>query len=91
VWVLPQPASAGEDRPYLVHSWPGICGRTGPEKFNAKDPRREIGGPLREASPMDEACAALVEAGLIRPRPERGGHNPGRMAKNYQVNPAVLP
>ncbi len=57
--------------------------------FNAKRLRREIGGPLREATSMDQACAALVEAGLICARPERQGGNPGRAAKNYDVNPAM--
>jgi hypothetical protein len=59
-------------------------------KFNAKNMRRDIGGPLREASAMDAACAALVEAGVIRPWPERSGSTPGRAAKNYEVNPVVL-
>ncbi len=59
------------------------------KKFNAKTLRRDIGGALREAKPMEDACSALVEAGLIRARPERAGSTPGRSAKNYDVNPAL--
>jgi hypothetical protein len=42
-------------------------------EFNARTLRREIGGSLREAKGMDEACAVLVEAGLIRERFSRAG------------------
>jgi hypothetical protein len=59
-------------------------------RFNARDLRREIGGTLREPAPMDAACTARVEAGLIRPRFERAGQTSGKPAKNYEVNPAVL-
>ncbi len=58
--------------------------------FNAKLLTRDIGSALREATPMDGACAALVEAGLIRVRSEQAGSTPGRPAKNYDVNPVVL-
>lgn len=57
-------------------------------RFNARDQRREIGGCLREAASMQAACAALTEAGLIRPlslRPD----TVGRPAKRYEVNPAL--
>jgi hypothetical protein len=60
------------------------------KEFNARNLRREIGGTLRDPTPMDVACTALVEAGLIRPRFERAGHTSGKPAKNYEVNPAVL-
>ena len=43
------------------------------EKFNAREARRQIAGKLRAAAEMERACAALVEAGLIRPRPSRAG------------------
>jgi hypothetical protein len=58
--------------------------------FNAKTLRRDIGSTLREAAAMDAACNILVDAGLIRARPERAGSTSGRQAKNYEVNPAVL-
>ena len=57
--------------------------------FNAKTLRRDIGGTVREAAAMDAACTILVDAGLIRARPERAGSTSGRQAKNYVVNPAV--
>jgi hypothetical protein len=57
-------------------------------KFNARDVRRKIGGELREAKHMDEACETLSEAGLIRFL--LGGEAFGRRAKNYEVNPAIL-
>jgi hypothetical protein len=59
------------------------------KEFNAKKMRREIGGNLREAAPMEAACNALVDAGLIRARFERAGSTPGRPAKNFEVNPVV--
>ncbi|WP_407529061.1 hypothetical protein [Methylobacterium oryzisoli] len=63
--------------------------QTGRTEFNARDLRREIGGMLREAEHMDIACAGLVEAGLIRPRPTRLGGTKGRQTKHYEVNPVV--
>jgi hypothetical protein len=57
--------------------------------FNARLVRRTIGGALRDGQAMDAACAALVEAGLIRHVvvPNAGA---GRKPKDYQVNPALL-
>jgi hypothetical protein len=63
--------------------------RSGMSEFNAKSLRREIGGALRESAAMAAACEALCEAGLIRGRSEKVT-GPGRSAKNYIVNPAVL-
>jgi hypothetical protein len=63
--------------------------RSGRGEFNAKTLRREIGGALRESAAMAAACEALCEAGLIRSRSEKVA-GPGRPAKNYIVNPAVL-
>jgi hypothetical protein len=57
--------------------------------FNARTMRREMGGPVREASAMSAACAELVDAGLIRPRPSRAGERGGRPTSDYDVNPAV--
>ena len=53
--------------------------------FNARDLRREIGGPVRNPLDMDAACVALEETGLIRPI----GKGHGRPRKDYEVNPAV--
>ena len=64
--------------------------RTGLVEFTARDLRREIGGVLREAEHMDEACEGLVEAGLIRPRFVRAGGTKGKPAKRYEVNPLVF-
>ena len=56
-------------------------------EFNARMVRRQLGGSLHEARAMDGACAVLVEAGLIRPRPTPSG--PGRNPKDFDVNPLV--
>lgn len=56
-------------------------------RFNARDLRREMGGIVRKAADMDQACDALTEAGLIRLM-NAGGI--GRQPKNYEVNPIVL-
>ena len=57
--------------------------------FNAREARHKIAGKLRGATEMSRACAALVEAGLIRPLPSRSGDSKGRMRIDYEVNPAV--
>jgi hypothetical protein len=62
----------------------------GLREFNARDLRREIGGSIRAAADMDEACAGLVEANIIKPKFTRAGPNPGRSAKRFDVNPAAL-
>ena len=58
-------------------------------EFNARTLRREVGGLLRESAAMDEACAVLVEASLIRLKTGRPGQS-GRPAKVYDVNPLLL-
>jgi hypothetical protein len=63
--------------------------RNGLATFNARNVRRELGGALREAKAMDEACAVLVEAGLIRPEGKQA-LGAGRKPKNYEVNPCVF-
>jgi hypothetical protein len=63
--------------------------RNGLKTFNARNVRRELGGALREAKAMDEACAVLVEAGLIRPEGKQA-LGAGRKPKNYEVNPCVF-
>jgi hypothetical protein len=64
--------------------------RTGRSEFNARDLRREIGGPVRQAKAMTAVCSLLEEAGLIRPRFQRDGSKAGRLARDFEVNPAVL-
>jgi hypothetical protein len=58
-------------------------------EFNARALQRVIGGPLRDADAVKAACAALIEAGLIREQFSRSGATPGKKAHNYEVNPAV--
>jgi hypothetical protein len=57
------------------------------DRFNARELRRKLGGPLREAQAVDAACAVLEEAGLIRPVIQGGGHRP---RKDFHVNPRVF-
>ena len=58
--------------------------------FNARQLRRALGGPLRDADVIKRACAELVEAGLIRPASgARPGPSGGRPSSDYEVNPAV--
>jgi hypothetical protein len=57
-------------------------------EFNARDLRRQVGGVLRDAQPMDKACNVLVEAGLIRPR--KPPSDSRRRLKNYEVNPIIF-
>jgi hypothetical protein len=59
------------------------------DRFNARESRRRIGGAVRDAKAMDQACEVLVEAGAIMPDPTRTGNTLGRTAKDYRVNPAV--
>ena len=55
-------------------------------RFNARDLRREMGGIVRKADDMDQACDVLSEAGLIR---QLGGGGSGRQPKNFEVNSIV--
>jgi hypothetical protein len=57
-------------------------------EFNARDMRRHVGGKLRESASMHAACAALTEAGLIRPHAARNSGG-GRPAQRFEVNPAL--
>jgi hypothetical protein len=56
--------------------------------FNARDVGRTIGGDLRKAEAMNEACSTLEEAGLIRSKVKSSGR-PGRKPSNYEVNPRL--
>jgi hypothetical protein len=63
-----------------------------PKEFNARMVLRKHRGQLlgiRGSKDMDGACAALVDAGWLRPAGSREGHTRGRTAKNFEVNPAV--
>lgn len=59
-------------------------------RFNAREARRRIGGVLREPAHMNDACATLERAGLIRAAFSRVGHSKGQQRKDYEVNPAVF-
>jgi hypothetical protein len=64
-----------------------------PEQFNARTALRRHRTRLRgitESKDMDEACAALVDAGWLRPAGTRAGGTEGRRTKDFEVNPAVL-
>jgi hypothetical protein len=61
-----------------------------PERFNARETRRQIGGSLRDSKPMSQACEVLVQAGWIRPVTARSGTGGGRTPSDYEVNPALL-
>jgi len=66
---------------------------TKPEQFNARTALRKHRGRLptiRESKDMDEACAALLDAGWLRPAGTREGDTKGRTTKDFEVNPAVL-
>jgi hypothetical protein len=61
--------------------------------FNARTALRQHRSSLpgiRDTKDMDEACAALVEAGWIRAAGTREGDTKGRRSKDFEVNPAVL-
>ena len=57
--------------------------------FNARTLRREIGGLLREADAMKQACEALEQAGLVRRHPGRDARANGRPSLDYQVHARV--
>lgn len=54
--------------------------------FNARMLGRELG---IQAAEMDAACEELQGHGIVRSAPSRQGGQPGRKAKNYEVNPAL--
>ena len=61
--------------------------------FNARRLRRgEYGqaGALGNAKVMDEACRALMEAGLIRHVGFRNHSHKGRAPTDYETNPILL-
>ncbi len=64
--------------------------KMGADIFNAKATRRQIGGTLREAKDMDEACKLLESNGLIRLEPTAHATHRGRQPINYEVNPLVF-
>lgn len=63
--------------------------RNGLVSFNARTTRHELGGLVRDADDMAEACAVLVDGNLIRPAFKRAGETKGRPAKLFDVNPVV--
>ncbi|WP_336487416.1 DUF3987 domain-containing protein [Methylobacterium nigriterrae] len=62
----------------------------GEQVFNARDLRREVGGLLRQAANMREACSELADACLIRLTPSGKEPPRGRPALTYEVNPVLL-
>jgi hypothetical protein len=64
--------------------------RTKPKRFNARETRRSIRGPLHDSKAMQQACAVLTEACWIRPAGRSSGSSVGRLPTNYEVNPALL-
>lgn len=58
------------------------------KSFNASKLRYKLGGPLREASAMDAACAELEDAGLIQA--VDAVRKRGRPSKDYIVNPRLF-
>lgn len=64
--------------------------KTGAQRINARDVRRNSGIATLKATPeMDAATEALVEANWLRPAPARASDTPGRTSKDFLVNPAV--
>ncbi|GEO18686.1 DUF3987 domain-containing protein [Microvirga aerophila] len=61
-----------------------------PERFNARKVRRQIGGLLREAKHMAQACEVLVQAEWIRPVAVSSASSGGRAPSDYEVNPSLL-
>lgn len=62
-------------------------------EFNARDVRRGSLGPvgtLSNSEAMDDACAVLEAAFLIRKNGVRAGNTKGRAPGSYEVNPALL-
>jgi putative DNA primase/helicase len=58
--------------------------------INARDLKRTVKLPgMREAEPLNEAIALLVEAHWLRPDGARAGATAGRKSADYTVNPLV--
>ena len=74
-------------RAMLLARW---IDETKPARFNARETRRSMGGPLRDPKHMEQACEALAQAGWIRPAGVRSGLRAGRTSSDYEVNPALL-
>lgn len=65
--------------------------RSGLERFNARKLRREARLPgLKEAQPMSDALACLVDADVVQEAGTRAGGTPGRQSADYIVNPAIF-
>ena len=61
-----------------------------PERINLRQVRRTAGlAGLREAGPIAKAAGELVNAGWLRPAPERAGTTPGRAKGDFLVNPKI--
>ena len=62
-------------------------------KVNARDlkraPYKQHLPAMREAEPLNEALAFLVDADWLKPVGARAGETPGRQSSDYAINPAV--
>ena len=62
-------------------------------RVNARDlkrtPYKQHLASMREAEPLNEALAFLVDADWLKPIGARAGETPGRHSSDYAVNPAV--
>lgn len=64
--------------------------KTKAQRINLRDVRRGSGiATLKIAADVEAATEALVEAGWLRGVGERAGDTPGKMRKDYLVNPMV--
>ena len=63
---------------------------TMPARLNARKTRRQIGGLLRDAKPMTQACEILTQAGWIRPVAAPPNSSGGRTPSDYEVNPRLF-
>jgi len=65
--------------------------REQPEIINPRRLRREVRLPgLRDASKVNLAIDALVDAGWLRPAPNRDGGHSGRQRADFIVNPKAV-
>ena len=59
-------------------------------RINARDIRRTANLPgLKDAQPISDAIAALIEADWLREAGKRAGDTAGRKTSDYVVNPAI--
>jgi hypothetical protein len=65
--------------------------RAGLSRVNARELKRGAKLPgMREAAPLNDAIASLIEANWLRPRGVRAGETAGRASSDFIVNPLAL-